>query len=212
MDVEFTAKQVKISKALRTQAEEGMEPIARILGKTASANITFSAQKRQKVMIVEITIKARLQTFASEGRGETATLALHQALERAESQVRRHRDRRLESKRLPKEEKMPVAPPVTRSKARVAELEAEEKVKPGRARKRAGAAITVHSYPASKTIIEPHIVTSDEAFAQNVMTVEEAVKEIESLDRDLLVFRDPTGELFVIHRRRDGQVELVELP
>ena len=33
MEVEFTARQVKISKALRTQAEEGMERIGRILGK-----------------------------------------------------------------------------------------------------------------------------------------------------------------------------------
>ena len=45
MEVEFTARQVKISKALRTLAEEGMERIARILGKTARASITFSAQR-----------------------------------------------------------------------------------------------------------------------------------------------------------------------
>ena len=38
MEVEFTARQVKISKALRTQAEEGMDRIARILGKSARAS------------------------------------------------------------------------------------------------------------------------------------------------------------------------------
>jgi hypothetical protein len=42
MDVEFTARKVKISKALRTQAEEGMERIARILGKNTRASLTFS--------------------------------------------------------------------------------------------------------------------------------------------------------------------------
>ena len=44
MEVEFTARQVKISKALRTHAEEGMERIGRILGKSAHASIT-SARK-----------------------------------------------------------------------------------------------------------------------------------------------------------------------
>jgi putative sigma-54 modulation protein len=43
------------------------------------------------------------------------------------------------------------------------------------------------------------------------MTIEEAVKEAEFRDRDLLVFRNPSGELFVLHRRRDGKMELVEI-
>jgi len=200
MEVEFTARQVRVSKALRMQAEEGMERIARILGKTASASITFSAQKRQKrLKIVEITIKARQQTFAAEGQGETMTLALHQAIERAESQVCRHRDRRIESKRLPAGEKVLTAPPVTRSKTRVAAQPEEEaaEAKPVRAR---------------KTAVEPHIVSSDEAIALKAMTIEEAVKDVHSRDRDLLIFRNPSGELFVLYRRRNGQIELVELP
>jgi putative sigma-54 modulation protein len=199
MEVEFTARQVRVSKALRMQAEEGMERIARILGKTASASITFSAQKRQKrLKIVEITIKARQQTFAAEGQGETMTLALHQAIERAESQVCRHRDRRIESKRLPAGEKVLTAPPVTRSKTRAAQPEEEAaEAKPVRAR---------------KTAVEPHIVSSDEAIAPKAMSIEEAVKDVHFRDRDLLLFRNPSGELFVLYRRRDGQMELVELP
>ena len=69
MEVEFTARQVKISKALRTQAEEGMERIARILGKTARASITFGAQKH--LQIAELTIQARLQTIAAAGKADT---------------------------------------------------------------------------------------------------------------------------------------------
>ena len=55
MEVEFTARQVKISRALRTHAEEGMERIGRILGKSAHASITFSAQRH--VQIVELTVQ-----------------------------------------------------------------------------------------------------------------------------------------------------------
>ena len=72
--------------------------------------------------------------------------------------------------------------------------------------------IAVHSFPASKAVVEPHIVTSGEAFALKAMTIEEAVKDAEFRDRDLLIFHNLSGELFVLHRRRDGQMELVEIP
>ena len=45
-----------------------------------------------------------------------------------------------------------------------------------------------------------------------ILTIEEAVKEAEFRDRDLLVFRSLANELFVLHRRRDGQMELAEIP
>ena len=123
MEVEFTARQVKISKALRTQAEEGMERIARILGKTARASITFGAQRH--LQIVELTVQARLQTIAATGKADTLDAALRQAIEHAENQARRYRDRRMEGKRLPKEEKVLTAPPVARPKARAAQPEPE---------------------------------------------------------------------------------------
>ncbi len=211
MEVEYTARQVKISKALRMQAEEGMERIARILGKSARASIVFGAQKR--LQIAEVTIQARMQTIAATGKGDTLESALRQALEHAENQARRHRDRRMTSKRLPKEEKVLTAPPVARPKARAAQPGAEgAEAKPARASAKASAVIAVHSYPASKAVVEPHIVTSGEAFALTAMTIEEAVKDAEFRDRDLLIFHNLSGELFVLHRRRDGQMELVEIP
>jgi putative sigma-54 modulation protein len=211
MEVEYTARQVKISKALRAQAEEGMERIARILGKNARASIVFGAQKR--LQIAEVTIQARLQTIAAMGKGETLESALRQALEHAENQARRHRDRRIENKRLPKEEKVLTAPPVSRPKVRAAQPEEDvTEVKPVRTRKKASAVIAVHSFPVDKTVVEPHIVSSSGAISLKAMTIEEAVKEAEFRDRDLLVFHNLTGELFVLHRRRDGQMELVEIP
>ena len=50
-----------------------------------------------------------------------------------------------------------------------------------------------------------------EAISMKPMTIEEAVKDAEFRDRDLLIFRNPGGEMFVLHRRRDGQMELVEI-
>jgi len=206
MEVEFTARQVKISKALRTRAEEGMERIGLILGKTARASITFGSQKL--LQIVEVNVTARLHKIAATGKAETLDAALRQAIEHVENQARRHRDRRLEAKRLPKEEKVLEAPPVSRVKSRSSQAKAvAEDEKPAGKRK----AIAVHSFPTPKTVVEPNILKSSEAVSLKPMTIEEAVKEAEFRDRDLLIFSSPAGETFVLHRRRDGQMELVEL-
>jgi putative sigma-54 modulation protein len=210
MEVELTARQVRIPKALRAQVEEGMNRIARILGRTTTASVTFRTQRH--LQIAELTVKARMQTIAACGEADTQESALRAALAHAEHQALRYRDKNITRKRLPKEEKMMEAPPVSRTKARAAEPElgAEN----GRAPKttKARAEIAVHSFPASTTIVEPHIVHSAEAIAIRPMTMEEAVKEAEFRDRDLLIFRNLSGDLYVLHRRRDGQMELVEIP
>ena len=211
MEVEFTARQVRISKALRAYAEEGMERIGRILGRTAHASITFSVQRH--VQIVELTVLGRSRKIAAAGKANTAESALRQAMAHAEHQALRFRDRRLGSKRLPKEEKILTAPPVARPKARATPVgngAAENGARPTAVKARAS--IAVHSFPAKPAVVEPHILKNGEAIAIKPMTIEEAVKEAEFRDRDLLIFRTASGDIFVLHRRRDGQMELVEVP
>ena len=205
MEVEFTARQGKITKNLREQADEGLERIGVLLGKTAHASLTFSVERH--LQVVELNVQARSQKIAATGKGATQAAALRQAIEHAENQARRTRDRRIGAKRLPKEEKSPEAPPVARTKTRAAEPD-EAKPAKGKAR----TTIRVHSFPAKPAIVEPHILSSAEAIALKPMTMEEAVKEAEFRDRDLLIFSTPAGASFVLHRRRDGQMELVELP
>lgn len=209
MEVEFTARQVKVPKALRDAAQEGMDRIGRLLGRTAHASIVFNSQRH--LQIVEIAIQARAQMIAATGKANTLDAALRQAISHAEHQVRRHRDRKIVTKRLPKEEKVLSAPPVARPKARAAQPE-EDGMAGKPAKSKARAAIAVHSFPAKAAVVEPHVVKNGEALALRPMTVEEAVKEAEFRDRDLLIFRTGAGEMYVLHRRRDGQMELVEIP
>ena len=208
MDVELTARQVKIPKALRAQVEEGMNRIARILGRTTTASVTFRTQRH--LQIAELTVKARMQTIAACGEADTQESALRAALAHAENQALRHRDRKITRKRLPKEEKMLEAPPVSKPKvARATSSEIGEEN--GRASK-PRAEIAVHSFPARAAVVEPHIVKSAEAIALRPMTVEEAVKEAEFRDREVFVFRDPQGRVKVLHRKKDGKMELIEAP
>ena len=50
------------------------------------------------------------------------------------------------------------------------------------------------------------------AQARRPMTLEEAIKEAHFRDRDVFVFRDPKGKVMVLHRNREGKLELIEAP
>jgi putative sigma-54 modulation protein len=223
MAVEFTARQVKISKGLKAGAEEGIERIALVLGRIISAALTFRAERH--LQIVEISLQSRRHSIVSRGESPSQEIALRDALAHAELQAQRFRDRLRTRKRLPKV--APTAEARGPRKAGRARLDASvESVpetssaeqnghRPAVARppgKQTKAAITVHSFPGKPAVVEPHILSASEALAIRPMTIEEAVKEAEFRDRDLLVFRNMAGDLFVLHRRRDGTMELVEVP
>jgi len=229
MDVEFTARQVKVSKGMKDGATEGIERIALVLGKVTAAKLTFWAERH--LQIVEITLQIRHHGIVSKGEAVTQESALRQALAHAELQAQRFRDRVRTRKRLPKvaptaEARAPRKIGRTRLGAReeagaeagsssIVERAEQNGHRPAIARppgKQTKAAITVHSFPGKPAVVEPHILSAAEALAIRPMTIEEAVKEAEFRDRDLLVFRNLSGELFVLHRRRDGKMELVEIP
>lgn len=222
MDVEFTARQVKISKAVKTGAEEGIERISLVLGKITSAALTFRAERH--LQIVELSLQVRHHTIAAHGEAATQESALRHALAHAELQAQRFRDRVRTRKRLPKlaaaVEPAPHAPRKAARAIHKAVTDAEDSASrnghvtpiardPG---KKTRAAITVHSFPGKPAVVEPHILSAAEAIAIRPMTIEEAVKEAEYRDRDLLIFRTAAGAQYVLHRRRDGTMELVEIP
>src|SRR6266404_799133 len=64
----------------------------------------------------------------------------------------------------------------------------------------------------TSAISEAHVVRTDESVALKPMTLEEAIKECEFRDRDVFVFRDPEGRVKVLHRTKDGKLELIEAP
>jgi ribosome hibernation promoting factor len=211
MEMEFTSRQGKIAKALRKQAEEGLERIERILGRTARVSVIFDSERH--LHKVELTVRGRAQQFAAEGKAPKPDAALRQALSHAEAQARRYRDRKLVSKRLPISEKVVSAPPMGRPKSRSAEPNgAPAEPEPSRNGTKPRASIAVHSFPTQTTVVEPHVIRNSDVFALRPMTIEEAVKDAEFRDRDLLIFRTAAGETYVLHRRRDGQMELVEIP
>jgi putative sigma-54 modulation protein len=146
--------------------------------------------------------------------------ALRAALDKAETQAIRHKKKLQTQKRLPKEEKLAAEPALARPKrtARTSAIkeepsaEAPAKKANGNGRGKQVLPVTVHSFPAKVPIQEPHVVRSADSVALRPMTLEEAVKEAEFRDREVFVFRDHQGQVKVLHRKRDGKMELIEAP
>jgi putative sigma-54 modulation protein len=72
--------------------------------------------------------------------------------------------------------------------------------------------VVVHKFPAVSKSTDVHLVHATDAVAMRPMTLEEAIKEAHFRDRDVFVFRDPKGKVMVLHRTRDGKMELIEAP
>jgi putative sigma-54 modulation protein len=218
MQVEYTGRQVTVTPALRAIADESIARIAKILGKTTGAHVVLTAEKYRQ--FAEITIKTRLQNIVAMSESNNMETALREALDKAETQAIRCKKKIQAMKRQPKEEKLTAEPQLTRPRraARTApsieEIPAEATAKKanGNGHAKPVMPVTVHSFPARVPMPEPHVVRSADSVAIRPMTLEEAVKEAEFRDRDVFVFRDHEGQVKVLHRKRDGKMELIEAP
>ncbi|HEV2465447.1 MAG TPA: ribosome-associated translation inhibitor RaiA [Acidobacteriaceae bacterium] len=217
MQVEYTGRQVAITRALRNQAEAGIERIAKILvGKITSAHVILSATKYRQT--AEVTIKTRLSKIVGFAECPNMETSLRDALSKAETQAIRARKKLQAKKRQPKEEKDTAEPQLARPRRPAKSVTAnggEAGAPPsrnGNSRGKAVVPVTVHSFPARTPVHEPHVTHSTDSVALRPMTLEEAVKEAEFRDRDVFVFRDNNGGVKVLHRKRDGKMELIEAP
>lgn len=217
MQAEYTGRQVTVTPALRRLGDEGVERIAKLLPKVVGAHIVLTSEKYRKTADVAVKMRAgKIVGFAESNNMESA---LREALERAETQAIRYRKRMHALKRQPKEEKLPheVMPVRQRKSSRLHAESVEPESAPAPAAKTNGkraartlVPVTVHTFPATRPIPEPHIVRSADSLALRPMTIEEAVKEAEFRDQDVFVFRNLQGTVCVLHRKRDGKMELIE--
>ena len=217
MQVEYTGRQVSVTPALKELAEDSMVRIGKILGDTLHAHVVLTAEKYRQ--IAEVTLKCKLQDLVSIAESTVMETALREALDKTEAQAIRCKQKLHAKKRQTKDEKIDGEPQLARPR-RVSRTAAEAAGEPlpvapkpngnGNGHSKAAIPVTVHSFPAKMQIAEPHIVRSLDSVALRPMTLEEAVKEAEFRDREVFVFRDLGGRLNVLHRKRDGKMELIE--
>jgi len=211
MNVDYTGRQTTITKKLKAQTEAGLERIARIIGDSGSVHVILTTEKYRRT--AELTVQTRSLKLVAACEATDMEMALHDALAAIEKQAIRHKKKKTTIKRHAKEgvREVALAEPVNGGvPVKVKKADKTAATKNGSARKTVP--MLVHSFPSLTPLEEPHLVRSNDGVALRPMSLEEAVKEASFRDREVFVFRDHGGQALVLYRKRDGKMELIEVP
>jgi putative sigma-54 modulation protein len=207
MEVEYTGRQTTVTKKLKLQTEAGLARIAKIVGKSGSVHVILATDKYRH--IAEITVQTRRQKLVARCEATEMEVALHDALAKIEKQAIRQKKKFATIKRHPKND-VKGAEETTSVAAGRKTVAVKVATKSSVGRK--AVPMLVHSFPSHSPLSEPHVVRSADSVALRPMSLEEAVKEAAFRDRDIFIFRDHAGQAMVLHRKRDGKMELIEVP
>ena len=198
MNVDYTGRQYEITPTIRKQVETGLNKLTKILGTQFETHVILTSEKHR--CLAEITITARNHPIVGAAEANDMSVAVGEALDRVERQAVKHRTRWRAIKRQPRKQRW------------VADAAKEEFRLAVGASATTAVPVVVHTFPAIARTTEAHVVSSRESVALRPLTLEEAIKEAEFRDRDVFVFRDMSGRVMVLHRTKDGKMELIEAP
>jgi putative sigma-54 modulation protein len=204
MNVEYTGRHYEITASIRKEVETGLAKIRKILGDKFETKVVLAVEKHRHK--AEITISPRNGLLVGLAQAKDMSIAVNEALDHLEKQAIKYKTRWQAKKRLAqKTEEVKkwnghAVPPVQDVQTVVGFSETT------------AVPVLVHRYPAIAKTTDVHLVRSDDAVAVRPMTLEEAIKEAHFKDRDLFIFRDPKGKVMVLHRARDGKMQLIEVP
>ena len=197
MNVEYTGRQYEITPNIRKEVETGLNKIRKILGDKFETKVVLAVEKHRHK--AEITINPRKGPIVGLAQAHDMVSAVGEALEHLETQAVKYKTKWLSKKRK--------ASKKFNGSGEQETVEAAVGLSESTA-----VSVTVHKFPAVAKTTEVHLVHDKDSVALRPMTIEEAIKEAHFRDRDVFVFRDPKGKLMVLHRTREGKMELIEAP
>jgi len=197
MNVDYTARKYELTPTIRKEVETGLNKIRKILGDRFETKVILAVEKRQHK--AEITINPPNGPIVGLAQTDDMSSAVSEALDHLQKQALKYKTRWLSKKRK------------AVKKFDGQSLENNFEASLGLAEKPT-VSILVHKFPAVARTTEVHLVHATDSVALRPMTLEEAIKEAHFRDRDVFIFRDPKGKLLVLHRKRDGKMELIEAP
>jgi putative sigma-54 modulation protein len=213
MNVEYTGRHYEVTPTIRKEVETGLTKIRKILGDRFETKVILAVEKHRHK--AEITISPRNGPLVGLAQAKDMALAVSEALGHLEKQAVKYKTRWMSKKRSARKteevKKWNGDSPQRDEMAVQGNGEGSLQTVVGLSEKTA-VPVMVHKYPAVAKTTEVHLVRTDEAVAMRPMTLEEAIKEAHFKDRDVFVFRDPKGKLMILHRTRDGKMELIEAP
>jgi len=197
MNVEYTARKYKITPTVRKEVETGLSKIRKILGDRFETKVILAVDKRQHK--AEITIDPPNGPIVGIAQTTDMASAVNEALDHLHKQSLKYKTKWLSKKRK------------AVKKFDGQSLEDNLQAALGLAES-ATVSVLVHKFPSVARTTEVHLVHARDSVALRPMTLEEAIKEAHFRDKDVFVFRDPKGTLMVLHRTREGKMELIEAP
>jgi putative sigma-54 modulation protein len=206
MNVEYTGRHYDVTPAIRKEVETGLTKIRKILGDRFETKVILAVEKHRHK--AEITISPRNGPLVGLAQAKDMAIAVNEALDHLEKQAVKYKTRWEKKKRQARKTEE-----VNKWNGHADRADSPFDLQPavGSSEKTA-VPVMVHKSPAVAKTTEVHLVRSEDAVAMRPMTLEEAIKEAHFRDRDVLVFRDPKGKLMILHRTRDGKMELIEAP
>jgi len=205
MNVEYTGRHYEVTSAIRKEVETGLTKIRKILGDKFETKVILAVEKHRHK--AEITISPRNGPLVGLAQAKDMSIAVNEALDHLEKQAVKHKTKWQAKKRSARKSEE-----VKKWNGGHVPPEQEQLQPAVGPSEKTAVPVLVHKYPAVAKTTEVHVVRSDEAVAMRPMTLEEAIKEAHFRDRDVFVFRDQKGKVMVLHRKRDGKMELIEAP
>jgi putative sigma-54 modulation protein len=197
MNVEYTGRQYEITPVIRKEVEVGLNKIRKLLGDQFETKVVLAVEKRRHK--AEITISLRNGPIVGLAQTTDMHTAVNEAFDHLHKQALKYKTKWLSKKRKANKK--------FNGEAEQESIEASVGLTES-----TSVTVTVHKFPAVARTTEVHLVPAKDSVALRPMTLEEAIKEAHFRDRDVFVFRDPKGKVMVLHRTREGKMELIEAP
>jgi putative sigma-54 modulation protein len=215
MQFSVTFRQMEATEALKEYARDRMERIRKYFPDPIAVHVVLSTERGYKHR-VDVTMQLHNGlTVAGHEASESMFSSIDLVTAKIERQVRRYKDKLREHKART------TLPPVPWSHTVVAEHdhaepELAEAAPPSMTVATALATPPEPAHPAgAHTTTTPaareHVVVETEKFHANLLSVSEAIMQLNLLDQLFLVFRhNETGRVNVVYRRDDGRYGLID--
>ena len=184
MDVVIRGKNVKVSKSLRTAAEEHLAKLDRYANGFARAEVDFSEERNPRIpdsQKCEVLVHVKGHLLKAHASAPEPFAALYAVCDKVEHQVKRLKDKRV-ARTHPKR--------VRTQRVELPPLDDEDE--------------DTQEPPTAR-------IVKTKEFTIKPMTAEEAVLQMDLLGHDFFLFTSSeTGRAAVIYRRNDGNFGLIE--
>jgi putative sigma-54 modulation protein len=194
MDVQIKTRDLKMTDGLQEYIDNRVERLGRVQEPVIDAILELRGEKRRsggEITIAQFTIRTRSTILRTEEKDHDPHVAIDQAVDRMERQIRRYRDKKIfvprRRRRAQANQAMEVDIPPTDEVFDILDSEGEEQD------------------------LEPRTPVRHKRFSVLPMDETEAIEQMELLGHDFFVFFNPDdGQINVLYRRHDGEYGVIQ--